>query len=256
MENKLQFTLVTPEKNFVTDFVDQVNVPGVDGDMGILYDHAPIISTLRPGRLSYQNDGETISLIVSHGYMEVTDNRVTVLAETAEFLSDIDSNRAVEAKAKADAVNHRRHIVELDNIITKIETLSEKGQYSYQVKDMMKETYDILQEDGYFIERGGRFNVVEYLIKWDEKSLNLIKTASKIGNDFKLNEETPIRHTEKGASTCDMIHEGEISFIDLLITMGILTSSKIFSKIFNFVFVEGFLERILQQSLYFSMLKS
>ena len=54
------------------------------------------------GRLSYENDGETISLVVSHGYMEVTDNRVTVLAETAEFLSDIDSNRAAEAKTKAE----------------------------------------------------------------------------------------------------------------------------------------------------------
>ncbi|MGV7221634.1 MAG: F0F1 ATP synthase subunit epsilon [Nitrospinales bacterium] len=102
MANQLQFTLVTPEKNYVTDHVDQVNVPGVDGDMGILCDHAPIISTLRPGRLSYEKDGETISLIVSHGYMEVTDNRVTVLAETAEFISDIDSARAEEAKAKAE----------------------------------------------------------------------------------------------------------------------------------------------------------
>jgi F-type H+-transporting ATPase subunit epsilon len=102
MANQLQFTLVTPEKNYVTDHVDQVNVPGVEGDMGILCDHAPIISTLRPGRLSYEKDGETIALIVSHGYMEVTDNRVTVLAETAEFISEIDSSRAEEAKAKAE----------------------------------------------------------------------------------------------------------------------------------------------------------
>ncbi len=102
MENKLHFTLVTPEKNYVTDYVDQVNVPGVEGDMGILYDHAPLISTLRPGRLSYEKDGDVISLVVSHGYMEVTDNRVTVLAETAEFLSDIDSKRAADAKANAE----------------------------------------------------------------------------------------------------------------------------------------------------------
>ncbi len=102
MENKLLFTLVTPEKNYVTDYVDQVNVPGVEGDMGILYDHAPLISTLRPGRLSYEKDGDVISLVVSHGYMEVTDNRVTVLAETAEFLSDIDSKRAADAKTNAE----------------------------------------------------------------------------------------------------------------------------------------------------------
>ena len=114
MANQLQFTLVTPEKNYVTDHVDQVNVPGVDGDMGILSDHAPIISTLRPGRLSYQKDGETTSLIVSHGYMEVTDNRVTVLAETAEFLSEIDSNRAAEAKAKAEQTLSQGGLTEKD----------------------------------------------------------------------------------------------------------------------------------------------
>lgn len=102
MENKLQLTLVTPEKEYVADYVDQVNVPGAEGDMGILLDHAPIISTLRPGRLSYEKDGETISLVVSHGYMEVTANRVTILAETAEFLSEIDSARAATAKAQAE----------------------------------------------------------------------------------------------------------------------------------------------------------
>ena len=102
MEKKLHFTLVTPEKEAVADYVDQVNVPGTEGDMGILYDHSPIISTLRPGQLSYEKGDETISLVVSHGYMEVTDNRVTVLAETAEFLSDIDAKRAQAAKSKAE----------------------------------------------------------------------------------------------------------------------------------------------------------
>ena len=102
MENKLQLTLVTPEKQYVSDYVDQVNVPGTEGDMGILLDHAPIISTLRPVRLSYEKDDETVSLVVSHGYMEVTENRVTILAETAEFLTDIDAHRAAAAKAQAE----------------------------------------------------------------------------------------------------------------------------------------------------------
>ncbi len=102
MEKKLHFTLVTPEKECVAEYVDQVNVPGTEGDMGILYDHSPIISTLRPGQLSYENGDEIIALVVSHGYMEVTDNRVTVLAETAEFLTDIDSKRAEAAKSKAE----------------------------------------------------------------------------------------------------------------------------------------------------------
>ena len=102
MADNLQLTIVTPEKMVVTEEVDQVNVPGVEGDMGILYDHAPILTTLRPGKVSYQQDTETIFLVVSGGYLEVTDNRVIVLAETAEFLDEIDWTRAEAARGKAE----------------------------------------------------------------------------------------------------------------------------------------------------------
>ena len=102
MADNLQLTIVTPEKMVVTEEVDQVNVPGVEGDMGILYDHAPILTTLRPGKVSYQKDTETIFLVVSGGYLEVTDNRVIVLAETAEFLDEIDRTRANAARGKAE----------------------------------------------------------------------------------------------------------------------------------------------------------
>ncbi|MEE2987070.1 MAG: F0F1 ATP synthase subunit epsilon [Nitrospinota bacterium] len=102
MADNLQLTIVTPEKMVVTEEVDQVNVPGVEGDMGILYDHAPILTTLRPGKVSYQQDTETIFLVVSGGYLEVTDNRVIVLAETAEFLDEIDRTRAEAARGKAE----------------------------------------------------------------------------------------------------------------------------------------------------------
>ena len=102
MADNLQLTIVTPEKMVVTEEVDEVNVPGVEGDMGILYDHAPILTTLRPGKVSYQQDTETIFLVVSGGYLEVTDNRVIVLAETAEFLDEIDRTRAKAARGKAE----------------------------------------------------------------------------------------------------------------------------------------------------------
>ena len=102
MADNLQLTIVTPEKMVVTEEVDQFNVPGVEGDMGILYDHAPILTTLRPGKVSYQQDTETIFLVVSGGYLEVTDNRVIVLAETAEFLDEIDRTRAEAARGKAE----------------------------------------------------------------------------------------------------------------------------------------------------------
>ncbi|SVC73796.1 uncharacterized protein METZ01_LOCUS326650, partial [marine metagenome] len=53
-ENKLQLSIVTPDRLVLTEEVDQVNVPGVEGDLGILYDHAPILTTMRPGRFSYE----------------------------------------------------------------------------------------------------------------------------------------------------------------------------------------------------------
>jgi len=102
MSQKLILTIVTPEKLLVSEEVDQVNVPGSEGDMGILYDHTPILTNLRSGQLSYEKEGETIALVVSGGYLEVTDNRVTILAETGEFLHEIDRERAERAHAHAE----------------------------------------------------------------------------------------------------------------------------------------------------------
>ncbi|MZH46079.1 MAG: F0F1 ATP synthase subunit epsilon [Nitrospinae bacterium] len=102
MSQKLVLSIVTPEKHLVAEEVDQVNAPGTEGDLGILYDHAPILTNLRSGQLSYEKDGETITLVVSGGYLEVTDNRVTVLAETGEFLHEIDRERAERAHADAE----------------------------------------------------------------------------------------------------------------------------------------------------------
>jgi F-type H+-transporting ATPase subunit epsilon len=102
MSQKLILNIVTPEKQLVTEEVDQVNVPGTEGDLGILYDHAPILTNLRSGQLSYEKDGETVALVVSGGYLEVTDNRVTVLAETGEFLHEIDRERAERAQTDAE----------------------------------------------------------------------------------------------------------------------------------------------------------
>ena len=102
MNQKLNLSIVTPEKQLVSEEVDQVNAPGTEGDLGILYDHAPILTNLRSGQLSYEKEGETISLVVSGGYLEVTDNRVTILAETGEFLHEIDRERAERAQADAE----------------------------------------------------------------------------------------------------------------------------------------------------------
>ena len=105
-ENKIKISIVTPERLVLNEEVDQVNAPGVEGDLGILYDHAPLLTTMRAGRFSYELLGEkgreTINMIVSGGYLEVTDNRVIVLAETVEFLDEIDKERAKNSLVKAE----------------------------------------------------------------------------------------------------------------------------------------------------------
>ncbi len=101
-DETLELDIVTPERLLVAEKVEQVNIPGAEGDMGILPNHAPIISTLRPGSLSYEVDGKSTTLVVTGGFMEVAENRVIVLAENAEFANEIDRERALASKAKAE----------------------------------------------------------------------------------------------------------------------------------------------------------
>jgi F-type H+-transporting ATPase subunit epsilon len=101
-DETLELDIVSPERLLVTEKVDQVNIPGSEGDMGILPNHAPIISTLRPGSLSYQIGEKSISLVVTGGFVEVADNKVIVLASTAEFTNEIDNERALSSKVKAE----------------------------------------------------------------------------------------------------------------------------------------------------------
>ena len=113
MADKLFLSLVTPAKEMVIDpDVDQVNIPGSEGDLGILSDHAPLFTTMRPGRFSYQKGDEEIELVISNGYAEVTNNRVTVLAESAEFLHEVDHDRAEIARAAAEKLLEKGELEE------------------------------------------------------------------------------------------------------------------------------------------------
>ena len=78
MSQKLTLSVVTPEKQLVSEEVDQVNAPGSEGDFGVLYDHAPILTNLRSGQLSYENDGETTALVISGGYLAVSYTHLTL----------------------------------------------------------------------------------------------------------------------------------------------------------------------------------
>jgi F-type H+-transporting ATPase subunit epsilon len=90
-ENAVQFELVSPEKLMLSDDVEMVVVPGVDGDFGVLPGHTPMISTVRPGVIHVFESGSVKSRIfVAGGFAEVTAERCTVLAEEAVPLDEID----------------------------------------------------------------------------------------------------------------------------------------------------------------------
>jgi F-type H+-transporting ATPase subunit epsilon len=97
-----QFEIVTPEKLVVRDQAEEMQIPGKNGYLGILPGHAPLITELGVGEISYRNQGYTHRLAVAWGFAEVLPDKVTVLAETAERAEEIDVKRAEEAKQRAE----------------------------------------------------------------------------------------------------------------------------------------------------------
>jgi F-type H+-transporting ATPase subunit epsilon len=87
---KFQFDLVSPEKLLFSGQVDQVDVPGSEGDFGVLAGHAPLVSTLRPGILVMYRDSEELKVVVNGGFAEVGPAGLTVLADMAVPLEEFD----------------------------------------------------------------------------------------------------------------------------------------------------------------------
>jgi len=101
-EGKVAFELVSPERLLLSEDVDMVEVPGEEGDFGVLVRHAPLISTLRPGVIKVHDGGSvTQRIFVAGGFAEVTPQRCTVLAEEAVEVSEIDKAAAEQRLSDA-----------------------------------------------------------------------------------------------------------------------------------------------------------
>ena len=98
----LQLDVITPERRLLSEQVDAATVPGLNGELGILPGHTPLISQLKTGVLSYTRGGETRRLLVSGGFVEVNDDRVSVLADFAEFPEEVDAARARTERDEAE----------------------------------------------------------------------------------------------------------------------------------------------------------
>jgi F-type H+-transporting ATPase subunit epsilon len=98
----LLLEIVTPEALAYSDTVDSVQVPGSDGELGILPHHAPLLATLGAGELRIRKGGNEESFAVFGGFVQVRPDKVIVMAETADMASEIDLEKAREARREAE----------------------------------------------------------------------------------------------------------------------------------------------------------
>lgn len=98
----LLLEIVTPEKLAYSDTVDAVVLPGSEGELGVLPHHAPLVSMLGLGELRIRKGGETETFAIAGGFLQVRPDKVVVMAEMADMASDIDLDKAAEARREAE----------------------------------------------------------------------------------------------------------------------------------------------------------
>lgn len=103
MADKLNFSLVSPERELFSGFVDQVDVPGSEGDLGILPNHSPLMAAIRTGVITVMDGSTTSQYFVAGGFADVTADGLTILAERAVTLSDLDKDALADEITQAEA---------------------------------------------------------------------------------------------------------------------------------------------------------
>jgi len=102
MTTKVILEIVTPYGQILSEEVDEVSASGSEGDFGVLAGHVPFLTTLKIGILSYKKGNETVYVFVNSGYVEVTAEKVIVMADSAEKATDIDVERAKASMKRAE----------------------------------------------------------------------------------------------------------------------------------------------------------
>jgi F-type H+-transporting ATPase subunit epsilon len=122
----LHLDIVTPEKKVFSDSVDNVYLPGADGEIGVLPMHAGLVTALKPGELRYLHKGQVVTLAIGSGFAEVTQTKVVVLTDMALGEAEIDELSAEEAikraQEKLHAVEHSmdaEEVAYLQGVISK-----------------------------------------------------------------------------------------------------------------------------------------
>src|SRR6476646_1196645 len=128
-DGPIHLTVVTPERSLVDERVDELQIPGAEGYLGVLPGHAPLFSELKVGEVGYRKGETWFFLSVAWGFVEVQPNQVRILAETAERAHELDIDRAHRAKERAeeriskggDDIDYRRALVSLERALIRIQ---------------------------------------------------------------------------------------------------------------------------------------
>ena len=112
--SSIKLDIVTAERVVYSDEVDVVVAPGIEGELGILPHHAPLMTMLQPGELRVRKGGEEFSLAISGGFLEVRPDRMIILADAAERVDEIDIARAEAAKRRAEEQLREGHVPGID----------------------------------------------------------------------------------------------------------------------------------------------
>lgn len=124
------FELVSPEKLLFSGDVEQVDVPGVEGDFGVLAQHAPMVTTLRPGILTVHGAGGEQKIVVLGGFAEVSADGLTVLADVAEAVENIDRSTITARIGELETrIEKMEPSSELDKLITRLDHFKEVDRH-------------------------------------------------------------------------------------------------------------------------------
>ena len=104
MNSKMLLELVSPDRLLLSEEVEEVVVPGLLGDIGILPGHTPLLTSLRVGEVSYVMDGAEEYIALESGFLEVSDDKIVILAESAELGREIDLEEVIKKKLEAEKV--------------------------------------------------------------------------------------------------------------------------------------------------------
>ncbi|HMM89366.1 F0F1 ATP synthase subunit epsilon [Bradyrhizobium sp.] len=115
------FDLVSPEKLAFSGEVDQVDIPGVEGDFGVLAGHAPVVAAIRPGILTVFSGGRQEKIIVTGGVAEISEKGLTVLADVARTLEELDRAKLADVIAEMEAKLAEKEGDELDRAVERLD---------------------------------------------------------------------------------------------------------------------------------------